>query len=132
MTTQLYVEVKPALAGLDPNAKDRVELARAQDKLKSLAEELNVWPLTAFYSYGRANQEEIQGQDELATMPEEAETFSPERGLETVQALRRKLPELLGGQAIQVEEAERELADLETILTAAKAADSRFRLYPGS
>ena len=131
MTTHLYVEVKPALAGLDPNANDRVELVRAQDKLKSLAEELNVWPLTAFYCYDRNALGEFLSQDDLATMPEEARSFSAERGLETVQALRKKLPELLGGQDIRVEEAEKELADLEAILTAAKAADSRFRLYPG-
>ena len=132
MTTHLYVDVKPALAGLDPNANDRVELVRAQEELKSLAEELNVWPLTTFYSYDRAALEEFLNQDELASMPEEAQSFSAERGLETVQALRKKLPELLGGQAIRVEQAEKELADLETILWAAKAADSRFRLYPGS
>jgi hypothetical protein len=131
MTTHLYVEVKPALLGLDPNVHNRVELVRAQEKLKSLAEELNVWPLTAFYSYDRAGMENLFRKDELATMPEEAQSFSPARGLETVQALRKKLPELLGGQDIRVEETQQELADLEVILTAALAADSRFCLYPG-
>ena len=131
MSTHLYAELKPAVAGLDPNATDRVELARAQEALESLAEELNVWPLTTFYGDGPADPQGMPDAKSPATSPEAAEWFDPTRGLDTIHALRERLPAQPEGVDIHVEQALAELTSLEVVLFAAQANQARFRLYPG-
>jgi hypothetical protein len=131
MSTHLYADVKPAVAGLDPNAAERVELVRAQKALESLAAELNVWPLTTFYSDDRASVMGKSDKESLAEASEAAELFDPTRGLDTIHALRDRLPALPDGADIHVEQALAELTNLEEILVAAQANQARFRLYPG-
>src|SRR5689334_24031523 len=101
MTVHLYAELNPKIDEINPNASDRVELVKAQAELKQLATELNVLPLSAFYSYDLETLEEFLDQEALeqAKKQDIPEWFEPEAGLETVRALRDRLqaaPEGLG------------------------------------
>lgn len=133
MTIHLYAELNPKLAGINPNAKDRIELVKAQAELKQLALELNVLPLSAFYSYDLEMVEEFLDEAALEQAEKQnlPEWFEPEAGLATVRALQDRLRAAPEGLGFQVERALRELDDLENILVNAQAHRAHFRLYPG-
>jgi len=126
MSTHLYAEIKPAVAGLETNAMERVELVRSQEALASLAQALGVWPLTTFYNDDPPPADRTQA----AETPAAAEWSDPTRGLDTIRALRDRLQTKGGGADIQAPEAVAELSDLERVVAAAQAAKGRFRLYP--
>jgi hypothetical protein len=126
MSTQLIAEIKPAVAGLDTNAVERVELVRSQAALESLAEALDVWPLTKFYNHDQPPADKVQE----AESPAAAEWSDPTRGLETIRALRERLQAKPDSADIRVAQAVAELNDLEGVLAAARESKGRFRLYP--
>src|ERR1700716_540228 len=108
MSTQLIAEIKPAVAGLDTNAVERVELVRSQAALESLAEALDVWPLTKFYNHDQPPADKVQE----AESPAAAEWSDPMRGLETIRALRERLQAKPDSADIRVAQAVAELNDL--------------------
>src|SRR5260370_34093923 len=98
MSTHLIAEIKPAVAGLEANALERVELVRAQEALESLAKAMNVWPLTTFYNDELPSTDKAQE----AESPAAAERSDLTRGMETIRPLRERLqakPDRAGLQA---------------------------------
>ena len=138
MGVTLYITLERAVAGLDPNAQDRVLICRIQDELAEIASELGVPPLTLFYSYG---VEEIlkfvDDKDERARLRATAEPtpfFAAEDVRRTAEALHRHVvangPVILKKQDVT----SRVLNELQSCIDVASAAGKagvRCRLHPG-
>ena len=140
MGNTLYIKLEPPLERFDPNARDRVFVARliGNDTLDALSEQLGVPSLNAFQSYGpEAVLEFLSDPAEIAAaqakMPP-VEWFEPAAALGAlhehyseahfiVQRGRKSPPEDRTDDLLE------DLLDCEEILERAAAAGSRFRFY---